>query len=172
VRELERSVLELGARGLVLHHHFQGTVVDDPRMGPIAEAARRLGVPVFVHVLATSLLESPYRLERLAHAHPDTTFVALDGFSSPAQAGEMAPMASRCPNVFFDTGVLTAVAHGLAAFIDEVGPGRLLFGTDFYSSPRLFHVPFPLYEVLNMGLSDDELGLVLGGNTRRLLGVS
>ena len=130
------------------------------------------GLPAFVHIIAGSFLESAWRLGVLADAFPDVVFVALDGFSSPDQAGSMIPFAHKHPNVMFDTGVAATVAHGMPAFIREVGAHRLLLGTDFYSSPRLFETPYALYELLNSGLAEEELAQVFGRNARQLLGLT
>jgi len=63
------------------------------------------------------------------------------------------------------------VSHMLETFVARVGAERLLLGTDFYSSPKLFSHPFPLYEILASDLSDADCALALGGNARRLLGI-
>lgn len=170
VREIDRAAVELGADGFVFHHHFQGTTINDQRMWPILEAIQRRQKPVFIHIVAGSLLEDPWRLAELALAFPEVTFVGLDGFSSPGVAGEMIGIAKRCPNVLFDTALLTSVAHGLDAFVDAAGADRLLLGTDFYTQPRLYRVPFPIYELINLGLADDDLAAVLAGNAKRLVG--
>ncbi|SHK73640.1 hypothetical protein SAMN05443637_11158 [Pseudonocardia thermophila] len=170
VREVDRAAVELGVDGFVFHHHFQQTTINDQRMRPILEAIQRHRKPVFVHIVSGSLLEDPWRLAELAQEFPEITFVGLDGFSSPGGAGEMVLIAKQCPNLLFDTALLASVAHGLDAFVEAVGPERLLLGTDFYTQPRLYQVPFPLYEVLNLGLTDDELAAILSGNARRLIG--
>lgn len=169
VREIDRAVAELDTDGFVFHHHFQGTIINDQRMWPILAAIQRHRRPVFIHIVSGSILEDPWRLTELAESFPEVTFVGLDGFSSPGVAGEMVGIAQRCPNVLFDTALLTSVAHGLEQFIESVGPDRLLLGTDFYTSPRLYQVPFPLYELINLGLADDELAAILGGNAKRLI---
>ncbi|WP_196073192.1 amidohydrolase family protein [Nakamurella alba] len=167
--EIDRAVTELDVRGFTWHHHFQGTVINDPRMEPLFARLQEHRVPAFVHILAESFLEEPWRLQVLADKFPELDIVALDGFSSGPQAGQMPELARRCPNITFDTGVCISVAHGLDRFIDAVGPERLVFGSDFYSAPRMFALPFPLYELLNLGLDTDTLTKVLGGNIRTLL---
>jgi uncharacterized protein len=172
IEEADRAAKALDCRGFVFHHHFQGTAINDTRMRPILAHIASLRLPVFIHILSGSTLESWWRLEELAADFETVDFVALDGFSSHTQASEMIPLAGRRPNLYFDTGVLISNSHRLRAFIDTVGPARLLFGTDFYTSPRLFQVPFPLYELLNLDLDDEDLGLIMAGNARRLLGLT
>lgn len=60
--ELERSVRQLGFRGLQLHTHVGDTYLDDPRYEPIFERAAHLGVPVYVHpMIPAATMIDPYR---------------------------------------------------------------------------------------------------------------
>lgn len=169
LEEIDRAVEELGAAGFVWHHHFLGTFINDPAMSGALERIRAHRLPVFVHVIAGSFLESLWRLGELADAFGDVTFVALDAFSHPDQAGSLRGFARQHPNVLFDTAAASSIAHFMPDFIAEVGAERLLFGSDFYSSPRMFAVPFALYELLNSPVDDNALEKVLGGNARSLL---
>ena len=170
LEEIDRAVEELDVSGFVWHHHFIGTFINDPTMFPLVERIQSYRLPVFVHVIAGSFLESPWRLGELADAFPDVTFVALDAFSSVDQAGSLPGFARQHPNILFDTAAATTIAHFMPAFIANVGAERLVFGTDFYSTPRLFEVPYALYELLNSDIAPEALEKVLGGNARRLLG--
>ncbi|MCI0363193.1 MAG: amidohydrolase [Phycisphaerales bacterium] len=49
VQELERSVNDLGLRGIEIGTHVNGTNLDDPTLFPMFEAAANLGAAVFVH---------------------------------------------------------------------------------------------------------------------------
>ena len=166
--EIDRCLTELGMKAIVWHHRFQGTVLDHPMMDAFLDRLKQHGVPAFVHIIADSTLESPWRLEILADRHPDLTFVALDGFSSPDQAHWMTYLASKHPNIIFDTGVMISVAHLVESFVARIGAHRLLLGTDFYSFPKLFNHPFPIYELLSSSLTDEECAAILGGNARAL----
>ena len=170
--EIDRCIGELGMKGIVWHHRFQGAAVDHPMMDRLLARVEQHGAPAFVHIIADSTLESPWKLEMLADRHPGITFVALDGFSSPDHAHWMPYLASKHPNIVFDTGVMVPVAHLIEGFVQKIGPERLLLGTDFYSSPKLFSHPFPIYELLASDISDAACDSILGGNARRLLGLS
>jgi predicted TIM-barrel fold metal-dependent hydrolase len=167
--EIDRCITQLGMRGIVWHHRFQGTAIDHPRMYLLLDRVRVHKVPAFIHIIADSKLESPWKLEMIADRYPDVTFVALDGFSSPDHAHWMPYLASKHPNIVFDTGVMVPVSHMLENFVQKNGSHRLLLGTDFYSSPKLFSHPFPVYELLESDLSDDECANILGNNARKLL---
>ncbi|MDI7260817.1 MAG: amidohydrolase family protein [Thermodesulfobacteriota bacterium] len=49
VREMERSVNELGIRGVSLFTHVNGTYLDSKRFWPFFKKAEELQVPIFVH---------------------------------------------------------------------------------------------------------------------------
>lgn len=49
VRELERTVTELGFKGTLIHGHTAGRFLDDPAFWPILECAEALGVPIYLH---------------------------------------------------------------------------------------------------------------------------
>jgi uncharacterized protein len=112
VTEAERCLRALGALGLSFHHRFLGLNIDDARMKPLLELAGSYDRPVFVHIIAESTLEAPWRLFVLARMFPEVRFVALDGFSSPNQSAYLRSAAAYHPNVWFDTAVASSVAHG------------------------------------------------------------
>jgi predicted TIM-barrel fold metal-dependent hydrolase len=167
--EIERCIEKIGMNGMVWHHRFLGTVLDHSMMNPFLEQLRAYNLPAFIHIIADSKLESPWRLERLADKHPDVTFIALDGFSSPDHAQWMPYLASRHENIIFDTGVMVSVGHLIQNFLAAVGPERLVLGTDYYSEPELFSHAFPVAELLASDIDDKSLELILSKNARRLL---
>lgn len=171
LEEVSRCVEELQVRGFVWHHQFFGAFINDPSMFAIVEKIETYGLPVFIHIIDGTFLESPWRLEELADSFPGTTFVALDGFSSPDRAMWMPYLAERHPNLLFDTAVATSGSHMIPQFVERVGAGRLLFGSDFYSTPKHFENPFVLYELLQGDLDQSEIAAILGQNARALLGL-
>ena len=168
VAELNRCIDVLGMNGMVWHHRFCGMVINHPTMIPLLDRIKHYRVPAFVHIIADSMLESPWRLQKLADAYPDTTFVALDGFSSPNHVAWMFYIAEKTPNIVFDTGVMMSLHHQLDEFVDQAGADRLLLGTDAYAEPH-FHTAFPINELLASHISDENLRKVFGGNLKRLL---
>jgi hypothetical protein len=170
--ELERCMTELAFCGMVWHHRFLGVAIDHPGMHLLLERLEELGGVAFIHLIPESGMEAPWRLEILAEAHPELTFVALDGFASFQSASWMLHIARRHPNIVFDTGAATSIAHRFLDFVTEFGPERLLLGTDFYCEPFLFGLPFPLVEIRDhLGLPADTVEAVLGGNAARVLGL-
>ncbi|MGK8642565.1 amidohydrolase family protein [Brucella anthropi] len=171
LKEIDRCIVDLGMHAMMWHHRFMGVVLDHPMMDEFVRRLQDHGKPVFIHTIADSKLESPWRLEKLADRHPDAQFIALDAFSSPDHSQWMPYIASRHPNIMFDTGVMVSVGHLIEKFITVAGEDRLLLGTNYYSQPQLFNSPFPVTEFLNSDLEPATLTKILGGNARKLLGL-
>jgi len=49
VRELERTVNQLGFRGAMINSHTRGSFLDDQKYWPILACAERLDVPIYLH---------------------------------------------------------------------------------------------------------------------------
>ena len=47
--EIERAVMKLGMRAVIINSHTHGEYLDDPKFAPILEAAQALGVPIYIH---------------------------------------------------------------------------------------------------------------------------
>lgn len=164
-RVIEHAVGELGLRGVAWHHRFQGAYLDHPSMPQLLRLCARLRVPALVHVISGSGLEAAWRLSTLLRECPETTICALDAFSSTEQAGEITDIAGRHDNLFCDLGAMISVAGWtIRQFIESVGSGRLVFGTDLYMTPRTWHAPGPLYEILHMDIPAASKRKILAGN--------
>ena len=172
LKEIDRCIEKLGMQAMMWHHRFLGVILDHPMMDEFVCRLKDHGKPAFIHIIGDSKLESPWRLERLADRHLDATFVALDAFSSPDHSQWMPYIASKHPNILFDTGVMVPVGHLIENFISVAGDDRVLLGTNYYSQPQLFNSPFPVTEFMNSKLPPNTLRKILGGNARRLLGLA
>jgi predicted TIM-barrel fold metal-dependent hydrolase len=173
VDEARRALDDLALDGLSWHHRLQGAYIDDARMHDVLELLAARGKIAFVHVFADSTFESPWRLENLAEAHRDVTFVALDAFSSYDQACWMARLASHHANLWFDTAAMATNASLLARFAAEAGVDRLLLGTNCYGAAQADYQPTAIDIVrASNELTDDEKRAILGENARRLFGLA
>ena len=76
-REIERSVKELGLKGVVVQSHAQNEYLDDKKFWPLFEKAEELDVPIYLHPIApsTSILE-PYAKYGFPLAGPILGFAA------------------------------------------------------------------------------------------------
>jgi predicted TIM-barrel fold metal-dependent hydrolase len=173
--EVHRAVSELGLRGAVWHHRFQGVFLDHPDMPELVRTCGVLGVPAFIHVIEGSSLEAPWRLERILESVPDVAVVALDAFSSWDRAGEITAIAARHDNLWCELGALSAVAgNHVQRYVDLVGPQRLLLGTDLFMSggqSMTYQVPFAVLEVVHLRIPASAKRAILYDNTAGLLGL-
>jgi len=48
-KEIERAVTKLGMRAVVINSHVHGEYLDNPKFGPVLEAAEAVGVPIYLH---------------------------------------------------------------------------------------------------------------------------
>jgi 2,3-dihydroxybenzoate decarboxylase len=76
-KEIERSVKELGLKGIVVQSHAQNEYLDDKKYWPLFEKAEALDVPIYLHPIApsTSILE-PYAKYGFPLAGPILGFAA------------------------------------------------------------------------------------------------
>jgi predicted TIM-barrel fold metal-dependent hydrolase len=187
--ELERAVRRLGLRGYKLIAPLLSGRIDDERLYPVWEAAERLGVPVLVHFgplryqgIVSGANISPLVLQDVARAFPGVPFVIPHfGCGYPR---ELLHLAWVCGNVYVDTSgsnewvrwmPYDLTVRGLfRKFLDTVGPGRIIFGTDSSWFPRGFAVRYleeQLRACWELGCSEQEVRAIFAGNAARLLGV-
>lgn len=162
IEELERSVTELGLKGLKLHPLLHGYAIDNHSLvDPIFEACEKLNIPIIAHG-AESLFTMPHAFEEMARTFPNVKLImAHAGFMYSTDQGIRA--AKRNKNLYLDMTATTAwdVTHA----VEEVGPERVLMGSD---------TPFMYHEVemkkVEMAISDPQVRkMVMGENALRLL---
>lgn len=76
-QEIERSIKEIGLKGVVVQSHAQNEYLDDKKFWPLFQKAEELDVPIYIHptVPATSILE-PYAKYGFPLAGPILGFAA------------------------------------------------------------------------------------------------
>lgn len=145
---------------LAAHPRFVGvkTIQDNYGLGLdhaayeplLAEAAKR-DLPVLAHLTG---------LEGAARKFPNVRFVGAHGNWGRTHR------LRGLPNVWFDFSTSHALAEEtqLARFIREAGPQRILFGSD----GQLVSPAWSLAKLLDCGLGDDELNLILRRNAEQV----
>jgi predicted TIM-barrel fold metal-dependent hydrolase len=169
VAEVER-LAGLGFRGLSWHHRFQGLPMDHPVMFAIVEAMDGHGMAVLAHCYAQGDFEAPWRLRRLAERFPRTPFFALDAMTSPENLEQFLGIAEVLDNVHIDLTTTLLGSRGVERAVRQVGAGRLVFGSNFYSMSRIGRV-VAIDAVEEAELDATDKTAILGGNARRLLGL-
>ena len=172
-----RETADRGARGIKLHPVVQRFAPDDPRMQPVYQACQEMGLTVLSHTGSSKGGEAfaePDSFAGVLRAFPRLT--VLLAHLGGGRWRQTVDLAKAFPQVVFDlceiiewTGAPNAPTdHELARMISEVGPDRVMLGTDFpwydldHTAQRVTDLP---------GLSPGEKEGILGANAARILGL-
>jgi len=143
VRELERSVKDLGLRGVRLSPALHNYPFDLQVVSPILEKARELGVPVTIDGDTDNA--RPAQLKDAASRFPEVPIILDMGFRAPVRppgepAGrEMREVVCQCPNIFLGLIALTTCQPSyMMSTIWTGGAERVVFGSNAPFSIPLF----------------------------------
>ena len=174
---LRELVEDHGAKGVKLHGAIQGYYMADPRLGPIYRVCEELALPIIGHSgpdQGGRGFAEPRAFGELLKAHPDLRVVLAHlGGGAWHQTREIA---ETYPNAYFDcceiiewTSAENAPSDTeLARLIQEIGPERVMMGSDFpwydldHTIDRVLELPL---------LSDEEKAGILGINAVTILGL-
>jgi predicted TIM-barrel fold metal-dependent hydrolase len=157
-----------GIHGLKFHPSCDLVKITDPRVEPFLKHAAERRLPVMVHCGRWQEMSSYAFALEAAAGHSDVVFI-LSHMGGDTAELEMATIESvrraRLANVFLGIeGVREYWAVQRA--VDDLGADRVIFGSDYpLGHPRMY---LGLVDALR--LSEEQRGLVLGGNILRLLG--
>ncbi len=177
VAHLRDLVESHGAKGVKLHGAAQGFHMADPRLRPIYDVCRELGLPIIGHSgpdQAGRGFAEPRAFGEMMKAYPDLTVVLAHMGGGTWQQTE--EIAAAHPNVYFDCCEIIEWTAGdkapsdaeLARLIQDVGPGRVMMGSDFpwydldRSIDRVMELPL---------LSKEEKTGIVGSNAVTILGL-
>ena len=159
--ELARRVGDPRFVGIKLHPANHAYFPFAERFRPLYSAIEKTGMPVLWHS-GTYPNSTPLQIAAVALEHPDMPCV-LGHFGLTDFAAESVAAARLAANVYADTSIQTSLPL-MRAFIDEIGPQRLLWGSDF----PLYVTGYELAKVALLELAPADRELVAGGNARRL----
>ena len=170
IAEVRRMKDQLKLDGVIFHNSPQGRYMDDPAMIAAAREMGRHGMPCFVHLNIDNLLESPFYLEALATACPDTTFIGIGAFSRIGAIQGMRLVGKLCRNVMFETTGYWQKGRALSQFVKMFGSERIVFGTDMNALPSVvYHWPQGLLDILELpDLTERDRRNILWDNAQRL----
>ncbi len=168
--EIRRVKRDLGMVGIMWHNRLQGCYVDSPWMRKCVGVATEEGLTPFIHCHHGSLLESPWRLERLLVEFPQTMFVVLDGLAGYEEAQLFYDICKRRENIVFDTGMWAGGAGKIDEVVEVLGVHRLIFGSGLYSHPMGGNSNHIAEAVRQSRLSDADRERVFSLNLLGILG--
>jgi predicted TIM-barrel fold metal-dependent hydrolase len=173
VAEAERAVRTLGLVAINLDAGFYETPLraDDDRLMPLYEACVALGVPAFIMSGPTTpdlAFNDPLAIDAVARSFPTLPIVVCHGCYPNIDA--MIGVAFRHENVFISPDMYL-FAPGGQRYAEAAGgflQNQLLFGSSFPFRPMRQSVS----DLRALGLREDVLASVLGGNAASLLRLS
>jgi predicted TIM-barrel fold metal-dependent hydrolase len=202
-----------GAPGDPLHNERKRTLDQSERMDQlrkVMDVARKHKVPARVHTGSAGMYPiphsywpenwNPYWIHDLATEYPDVTIIFDHG---GMQGGTMEDLVDQCiqvasnhDNVYLETGLYWPELYYKALKNPNVGPEKLIWGTDWGASqpvqtqlgvhPQTFVIQvrkqgivahqvdvmgWSLKQLLRLDISQDDLYLILGGNALRIYNI-
>lgn len=158
--ELKRAIRQ-GAKGLKLHPVYQGFQLTDPHVLPVLRVAVDAGVPIYIPT-GTPVMNMPLQLKYIAQLFTDGVFIQ-GHFGSTDFWIDAVPSVMDCPNVYIDTSY--NLVSSIKKAISMVGAERVIYSSD---APYL-SMEGELEKFHWLDLPEDQKGLILGGNIKRLL---
>lgn len=169
---IRRLCGEQGFRGIKLYPTYNHFHVNDPRMYPMYAVAMELQVPVLIHT-GTSVFRNarlkygnPIDVDDVAMDFPDLTLVMAHG-GRGAWYDEAMTMVRLHANAYIDVSGLPV--RKLLGWFPEMErfSHKFIFGTDW---PQVM-AGHSLARFAELGLSEEALDRILGGNALRILGL-
>jgi len=163
LEELDRCANDYGMRGLKIYSTPQMSIAE-PATIPILEKTVELGFPILAHA-------TPHECEYLMAAVPECKLMMAHAAAQPFAQGDWnrAIMAAkRFPNLYLETASSTIDTGFLETCVRELGPEKIIFGTDI----PLLDPYFQLSKIRDTNIEPDQLGKILGGNILRLMGLA
>lgn len=156
---LLREYHELGVRGV-------GEMEEEPTP-ELLDVAKELKIPVLIHPPHEHV--APFN--DFVPSYPDVNFIVAHLGSSGSEDFEehlaAINLAKRYPNVYLDTSNVVITRY-LEIAVEEVGPRKILFGSDEPESDCRLEI----FKIRNLRLPKKHEEMILGGNILRLLGGS
>lgn len=165
------AMVAAGAVGVKIHHAFQHLAPDDERLEPLYAACVELRIPLVAHSGSTVPLLA---FDPVLRRWPGLTLVLAH---TGGAVWRSAPdLAATHENVRFDLAEIvwwldSPIAPSGRAMVDlirAIGPGRVLFGSDF----PWYEPSFGVDRIRQLGLSPGEEAAVLGGNAASVFGLA
>ena len=159
--ELRHCLDDYKLTGLMLHPEWESFNPSNKRvMWPLAEICAERGFPISFHSGYYPTCQ-PLLFIPLAEEFPDTPmYLKHVGYEYWRDAIEMA---RHYPNICLETAG-NSTTGVIAAAIREAGADKVCYGSDFpYIIPEVI-----LAKIRGLNLPEDELDLVLGGNSVRI----
>lgn len=165
-----QHLIDLGLKGVKLHPDIQQFKIDDRRCLKIYELCEEFGLPILMHTGDKRYdFSNPNRLAPILKTYTNLTVIGahLGGWSLWEEASlKLAGM----PNLYVDCSstMYWLSLEETAEIIRRYGAERVLFGTDY----PMWRPKNELDMFFNLGLSDDEMKLILSENVKKIYNIN
>ena len=165
-----QHLVDLGLKGVKLHPDIQQFKIDDYRCLKIYELCEEFGLPILMHTGDKRYdFYNTNRLIPILETYTDLTIIGahLGGWSLWEEASkELAGI----PNLYVDCSSTMAWVplDKTAEIIRRYGADRVLFGTDY----PMWHPKDEVEMFFNLGLTDEEMKLILSENVKKIYGLT
>ena len=162
--ELER-IQAMGIRGIKIHPDFQKIDIDDPRAVDMYRGIAKAGLPVLFHTGDNRYdYSAPERLLNLIRQVPD--LIAIAAHFGGWQAWDQSSKCILPENVFYDTSssLMFLTKERALELLDQIGPHRFLYGTDF----PMWTPKEEVARFLSLGLDETPRDRILYGNFEKM----
>lgn len=161
------DALALGLRGVKIHSDMLRIPLTDPGMEPIYAACEGR-CPILFHMGDRRYhYDNPRMIPDILKRHPDLQLICahMGGYSEWEEAEECLVDT----NVYVDTSssFFELGADGMRKLVRRYGTDRVLYGSDFPMGDPCIERDL----TGTLGLTEEELAAVRGGNAERLLGL-
>jgi predicted TIM-barrel fold metal-dependent hydrolase len=163
IQELDTYLHNPKFLGVKIHQNYSRQKIDSPDGRRVLRALNEYRRPLLLHTYS-SPLESPWNAVPVAKINPRVSIILAHMGGDAWREGILA--AKESPNLFVDMCASWADADKVAAAVRELGPERVLFGSDF----TLFDPAQTLGMIEEADLSQEVRSLILHGNAERLFG--
>ena len=135
-----------------------------PSFYPVLAAVEALSVPLLVHA-------SPEEVEKVASRFPNLNIIMAHSGNAPEMHGQWhraVYAAKKYSNIYLDMCGSTIDIDCLCFALEELGPSRIIYGSDW----PLFKFEFALARFRSLELSSREEEQMLSENAQRLFDIS
>jgi predicted TIM-barrel fold metal-dependent hydrolase len=168
IPEMRSAFEEWGCKGIKLVPDIHLQPIGSEGYRPVFEFAAQKHCLVLVHTYHGSSFDDPLLFGPIAERYPDVPILMVhsgalcEGFTGAIQ------LVKKYKNLYLDISGSFITGDWIRRMVAEAGADHVLFSSDQpFIDPR-----YSLGRLLYAGLLEEELSLVIGGNIRRLLGLS
>ncbi|MBN2551241.1 MAG: amidohydrolase family protein [Spirochaetales bacterium] len=165
---IDSCIGELGFRGIKIHPRTHRCAITDPKYRPVWEASEKHRVPVLCHTGEGQAFSEPEQFHEVAPRYPKGIFIV--GHTGETFAGmlQAIALANRYGNIYLEISGWLFMKWGFLEYLAKrVDVRRILFGSDY----SWIDLRYALAIVLFSRLGEREKRMILGENSRRLLGL-